>query len=371
MLKAYPRPRSAHPASCLVLLAAMFLTANPLPSVAAEDFLNQRWHVNPEASFLTVQSVKKNEVLETHRFTNFGGSIGPDGKAEIKIDLASIETGVDIRNVRMRFLLFETYKFPIARISAEIPTAEMRKLETTKRIVYPLTFTLDLHGLTKTFTADAVVSRTYDNAVSVTPTAPLIVKAADFGMSEGVVKLAEAVGNIAITPAAFVNFNILFEGERFNPEVRQVVAKAETRAEEQKVAAIDEAGCQTELEGLSESRAIYFRSGSSNLNPRSAPVLTTLVGLLKRCGNVVVEAGGHTDNIGSAAANLRLSKARAAAVVDYLVEQGIPQAQLRAEGYGDAQPVVPNTNRRNRARNRRIEFRIVGELREKADAGSR
>jgi OOP family OmpA-OmpF porin len=371
MSKAFPRPRSAYTANCLALLAAMLLTVNPLPSHAAEDFLNQRWHVNPEASFLFVQSVKKNEILETHRFTNFGGSIGPDGKAEIKIDLASIETGVDIRNVRMRFLLFETYKFPIARISAEIPADEMRKLETKKRIVYPLTFTLDLHGLTKTFTADAIVSRTYDDAVSVTPTAPLIIKAADFGMSEGVVKLAEAVGNIAITPAAFVNFNVLFEGERFNPEVRQVVAKAATRAEEQKVSAIDEAGCQTELEGLSETRAIIFSSGSSRLTSRSTPVLANLVGLLKRCGKVIVEAGGHTDNIGSAASNLRLSKARAAAVVDYLIEKGIPKDQLRAEGYGDAEPVVPNTNRRNRARNRRIEFRIVGELTEKAEAGGR
>ena len=354
-----------------ISLALIALCIAAPPADAKTDFLNQRWYLNPEASYLTVQSVKKNAILETHRFTNFAGSITPDGKAEIKIDLASIETGVDIRNVRMRFLLFETYKFPAARITAEIPPEKMRLLETKKRIVYPLTFTLDLHGLTKSFSADAIVSRSYDNAVSVTTTAPIIVKAADFGMGEGVIKLAEAVGGIAITPAAFVNFNILFEGERFNPEVLTVVAKAATAAEARKSAAIDEAGCQSELEGLSESRAIYFSSGSARLTQKSTPVLTTLVTLLKRCASVVVEAGGHTDNVGSSAYNLNLSKDRAAAVVAYLVNQGVPADQLRAEGYGDAQPVAPNTSRRNRARNRRIDFRVVGERTAKADTAKR
>ncbi len=365
-----PPPVTAVAARWIGLALIALCMAAP-PAAADADFLNQRWYLNPEASYLTVQSVKKNTILETHRFTNFAGSIAPDGKAEIKIDLASIETGVDIRNVRMRFLLFQTYNFPAARITAEIPPDEMRQLETKKRIVYPLTFTLDLHGMTKSFTADAIISRSYDNAVSVTTTAPVIVNAADFGMSEGVVKLAEAVGNIAITPAAFVSFNILFEGERFNPEVRTVVAKAATAAEARKSASIDEAGCQSELEGLSESRAIYFGSGSARLTQQSTPVLTTLVDLLKRCSSVVVEAGGHTDNVGSSAYNLSLSKDRAAAVVAYLVDQGIPADQLRAEGYGDAQPVVSNTTRRNRARNRRIDFRVVGERTATADTAKR
>jgi len=358
MPRRFPLHRQA-----LIWLAVLFACIAPVAAETsgARDFLDQRWHVNPEASYLTIQSVKKNEVLETHRFTNFAGTIQPDGETEIKIDLASIETGVDIRNVRMRFLLFETYKFPLARITTKIPPAEMRRLETTKRLVYPLTFTVEMHGVSKDYSAEAIVSRTYDSAVSVTTTAPIVVAAADFGLDGGIAKLAEAVGKIAITPAAFVNFNILFEGERFNPEVRQVVAEAASRAEQTKTAAIDSESCRSELEGLSETRAIYFATGSSRITRRSAPVLDTLVTLLRRCSGVVVEAGGHTDNVGRASSNLRLSKARAAAVMRHLIGEGIPADQVRAEGYGDTRPVASNDTRDGRARNRRIEFQIVGE----------
>ena len=72
-----------------------------------------------------------------------------------------------------------------------------------------------------------------------------------------------------------------------------------------------------------------------------------------------IRVEGHTDNRGVPQKNLELSKARANAVRDYLVKQGVDANRLEAEGYGASQPLVPNLTPANRARNRRVAFKIL------------
>jgi outer membrane protein OmpA-like peptidoglycan-associated protein len=72
-----------------------------------------------------------------------------------------------------------------------------------------------------------------------------------------------------------------------------------------------------------------------------------------------IRVEGHTDNRGSPQKNLELSKARANAVRDYLIKQGVDPSRLEAEGYGASQPLVPNLTPANRARNRRVAFKIL------------
>ena len=72
-----------------------------------------------------------------------------------------------------------------------------------------------------------------------------------------------------------------------------------------------------------------------------------------------VEVSGHTDTTGSSNANQALSVARAQSVASYLVAHGVAQARITATGYGDTKPVGPNTTEEGRAKNRRIEFRVV------------
>ncbi|MGI9411389.1 MAG: OmpA family protein, partial [Hyphomicrobiaceae bacterium] len=64
------------------------------------------------------------------------------------------------------------------------------------------------------------------------------------------------------------------------------------------------------------------------------------------------------DSSGSETGNQRLSEGRAKSVMDYLVRGGMPADKLTAVGYGESRPLVPNSSARNRARNRRIEFRV-------------
>ena len=67
----------------------------------------------------------------------------------------------------------------------------------------------------------------------------------------------------------------------------------------------------------------------------------------------------HTDDIGGANYNIKLSQKRAESVKNYLVKQGIAIDRLESEGFGMNEPLVPNDSEENRAKNRRVEFRIL------------
>ena len=77
---------------------------------------------------------------------------------------------------------------------------------------------------------------------------------------------------------------------------------------------------------------------------------------LKADGELALEIQGHTDNVGAAAANLTLSRERAAAVKAALVKAGIDEGRLTTSGFGDTQPVADNSTDEGRARNRRVEL---------------
>jgi len=101
---------------------------------------------------------------------------------------------------------------------------------------------------------------------------------------------------------------------------------------------------------------VPFRSGRSELTDDGKAALKAVAPCLERRRYIV---GGHTDSRGSAIGNLILSQARAQAVVDYLVEQGVPAEQLIPKGYGETRPVDTNRTEAGRARNRRIDFRFA------------
>jgi outer membrane protein OmpA-like peptidoglycan-associated protein len=75
---------------------------------------------------------------------------------------------------------------------------------------------------------------------------------------------------------------------------------------------------------------------------------------------LAVEIGGHTDNVGKPEYNAKLSDARAASVVQWLVQHGIAASRLSSHGYGDTQPLVPNDSDEDRAKNRRVELKRKG-----------
>jgi outer membrane protein OmpA-like peptidoglycan-associated protein len=97
------------------------------------------------------------------------------------------------------------------------------------------------------------------------------------------------------------------------------------------------------------------------IDARSAKVLKAVAGLLKAHNEILkLRVEGHTDNRGSAIDNLDLSRARAAAVRRFLIENGIEPSRLSAQGYGPDRPVADNKDAAGRTKNNRIELMIVG-----------
>lgn len=107
-------------------------------------------------------------------------------------------------------------------------------------------------------------------------------------------------------------------------------------------------------------RPIFFETNRDTIQRRSFPVLSALVDALSQMEWIrQLSIEGHTDDVGDDDHNLRLSQARAEAVLGWLAEHGVAPERLRAEGFGEARPLVPNDTPEGRAENRRVEFRIV------------
>lgn len=105
---------------------------------------------------------------------------------------------------------------------------------------------------------------------------------------------------------------------------------------------------------------IFFDFSKFALRPESQVELDKVVQLLRDNPAVKIQIGGHTDNIGNAADNLKLSTSRAKSVVDYLVQKGIAANRLSGKGFGATQPLTANATEEGRAQNRRTELKIIG-----------
>ncbi len=116
--------------------------------------------------------------------------------------------------------------------------------------------------------------------------------------------------------------------------------------------------CEDLIAELLAQAKINFATGKATVSRDSYSLLEQIADVTKRCAQASFEVAGHTDSTGSADLNQRLSQARAQAVVDYLVQLGLPAEQFSARGYGPSQPVGDNTTAAGRAQNRRIEFRL-------------
>ena len=101
---------------------------------------------------------------------------------------------------------------------------------------------------------------------------------------------------------------------------------------------------------------IQFATGKAEVLPESKPTVEQIVTLMKKRSNLHVGVEGHTDNIGTPAANKALSQARAKAVADLIVTAGINANRLEAAGYGQERPIADNRLADGRAKNRRVEI---------------
>ena len=168
------------------------------------------WELDNNSSTLSFVTVKADHVGEVHTFDQLSGDINDDGSVQITIELASVNTLIDIRNERMQNMLFETNLFPQATISGEIDLDAVAAMDAGVSQAISVDFDLAIHGESSSYTADLLVTRT-ESGVLASTVKPIIVMADTHGLVSGVEALREVAGLPSISRAVPVSFNIVFE----------------------------------------------------------------------------------------------------------------------------------------------------------------
>ncbi|MEO9516490.1 MAG: OmpA family protein [Paracoccaceae bacterium] len=344
------------------LCLALFLSLVSANSGAAQSNpFGNGWILESDASTLQFQSIKKSSVIETSSFAKISGEIDSGGGVSLEVLLDSVDTKVDLRNVRMRFLFFETFNYPTATVSAQITQDMIADLANVRRKNVVMPFSLDLHGVTKTLEAEISLTLIGDDLVAVSTVEPINLAVDDFNLLGGLEKLSEAA-NVDIVPSTAVSFDFIFRKSKTEGGSASAPSPEPTPAPEN--AALETEGdfsleaCVGRFEILSRTGNIYFAPGSSRLDQASTPLLDTVADIVSRCPDLTIQISGHTDSIGPNSDNQRLSETRAASVVAFLENKGISGDRMVSRGFGEDRPVADNSTQKGRGENRRIEFSV-------------
>jgi hypothetical protein len=195
-------------------LAACAEQAPEAPKVAATkaaSVTEGAWTLDPAGSRLGYVSIKAGEVAENNRFDKLSGTVAADGTASLDIDLASVNTGVDIRNERMREIFFGVAENPKATVTAKLDPAAFAALAVGQSLTRPLTASVALKGAASEIETEVLVTRVSDDRVTVVPTAPVIISTDMFGLTDELGELRALAQLPSITPAVPVTFTLAFK----------------------------------------------------------------------------------------------------------------------------------------------------------------
>ncbi|MEN9018110.1 MAG: YceI family protein [Hellea sp.] len=169
------------------------------------------WNLLSSESKINYVSVKNNDLMENNSFEIFEGFVGLDGKAELIIDLNSVNTNNDIRDERMREILFKTETHPFAKITALLDLSDYEKLSIGSSLVKNLDFNFSFQGLSSTYEAKIEVYRLSVNKVLVKSVEPIFIYGDDYDLYPGLQKLQKLAGLDSITPVVPVIVSLIFE----------------------------------------------------------------------------------------------------------------------------------------------------------------
>lgn len=172
----------------------------------------------------------------------------------------------------------------------------------------------------------------------------------------GAFKFTFSPGNFQATASATGYFDDTFKFELVADQmlVHDFILKKKPVIQKKKFVEIKD-------DRLEISQTILFVTGKAKLLEQSFPILGEIAQILKDNPNLRIEIGGHTDSRGSDTINQKLSQARADEVRKWLIQKGgIEEGRLTAVGYGESVPLVtPDDTELKRAKNRRVEFRVM------------
>ena len=206
-----------------VLLGLAALTVGctnpPAAGAAGTSGGPTNWQTEPGQSSINFVTTKAGQpgvaaVSEVQTFRTFSGQLNKQGQIEFRVDLSSVDTGVEIRDERLRTMLFNVRATPQATFSSQIDPTVIRDLPATGLRDLDLNGQLTLAGQSKPVSAKLRMGRMGADTVLVGTRNPIVVNAADFGLRPGVEALREVMGLGFLSASVPVSFALLMREQR-------------------------------------------------------------------------------------------------------------------------------------------------------------
>ena len=199
-----------HLAGGLVALTVMAACAPAPDQIVDGAAKSETWSLLAEESGMTYITVKNGDLAEINTFRDISGNVSPDGDVEFEVSLSSVDTNNEIRDGRMKTILFETGTFPRAKVSTKVDMTSLETLAIGQSATVLLDMNIDIHGHDMEKEFYVLATRLGANKVVVVNKAPLILHADDFGFSDGLLKLQKLAGLDSITPVVPVTASLVF-----------------------------------------------------------------------------------------------------------------------------------------------------------------
>jgi hypothetical protein len=184
-------------------MAFLLLAAASVPAHAD-------WYLDNESSRLSFVTTKNTDIAEVQRFLVLHGKVDSKGAAQLEVELESINSGIPLRDERMRNDLFEIKSFPDAVINAQINLQPINDLAPGAQYELRLPLSVTLHGKTQTYSAELLATRLDDRRFQVVTLEPLVLRAEDFGLMPGLESLRKFARLKSINPSVPVSAVLIF-----------------------------------------------------------------------------------------------------------------------------------------------------------------
>ena len=179
------------------------LAALALPAQAS-------WYLDNESSRLSFITNKNGDVTEVHRFLVLHGKVDSKGAAELQIEMDSVNSGIPLRDERMRKDLFEVARFPDALIRAQLDLRPINDLANGAQLELRLPVTVSLHGKEHSYSAQLLATRLDERRFQVVTLEPLMLRAEEFDLAPGLDALRKVAGLQSISLSVPVGAVLIF-----------------------------------------------------------------------------------------------------------------------------------------------------------------
>lgn len=171
------------------------------------------WHLDPLHSELHFITVKNTAITEVHSFRTISGMVNDQGMVVVDIDLASVNTHIEIRDERIKDMLFNVVNYPEASLSAQVDLKALNAMKVGEIKTIPLTIELSLHDHQQQIETKVSVSALSDGAFQVNTLKPIVIDTNAFELGDGVKALQDVAKLDSIATSIPVTAQFVFQTE--------------------------------------------------------------------------------------------------------------------------------------------------------------